>query len=222
MPSSLTIIGPPAAGKSSLTKELRRRVPAFTSFSVRSYFGAALRDGSPVGLAAAPYISANAWIPDQIVAQGIDEAFATCRITTSVIFEGMPGNKTQARLLDDLVARRGLPLPVPVEMDIDLATCLRRSRQRRVCMACDDGSWPADEDVNQPGNCWTCGGVITPRPADESAIFQRRLETYESVSPPLLSYYAPARLLRLDATQTTPALADIVLAHVSESAGTVW
>jgi adenylate kinase len=219
MSFSLTIIGPPAAGKSSLTKELRSRLPRLSSFSVRSHFSRAVREGTQVGLAAKPYVEQGAWIPDELVTRAVGAAFGTGELALPVIFEGMPGNNGQARLLDALLAERRLPLVTAVYMDIDLSICERRSRTRRVCLACDDGSWPADDDPDRPGLCAQCSGPITSRPADEPGLFRRRLETFRREGPMLRAAYPADRLLVLNATRPTSELADAVMGSVKGFAG---
>jgi adenylate kinase len=201
MPHVITIIGPPAAGKSTLTKFLRASIDGTTSFSVRSFFGRAVREGSALGLAAAEYVATSSWIPDELVASAASEALAVAGQSETVIFEGMPGNRRQAELLDGIVAGARCTQLRAIHLDSDLELCIARSRTRLVCLNCDDGSWPATESKEVRAVCAHCGGSITPRPTDEPGQFRKRLQAYRQHGPELLSYYQGPRLIRLDARQ---------------------
>ena len=215
MSFTIAIIGAPASGKSTLTKFLTARLSGVTSFSVRAYFGRALHDGTEIGRLAEEYVRARSWIPDHLIGRAVTEALLTGELRPPLIFEGMPGNRPQAALLDQVLSDAGLAPPVAVHVDTDPDLCVRRSRMRLVCMVCDSGSWPADPHPEQPGRCRRCGETITARPADAPAEFHQRLQTYRRESPDLLTYYRPGRLITVDGSQPVESSGETVLAKLS-------
>lgn len=192
----ITIIGGPASGKSTVTDHLRRTDPTLQAFGVRRHFGELIRSGSPLGRRAEPYAKANAWIPDEIVIAAVREQIWTGMLGPRIIFEGMPGNRRQAELLDDLLDEAELPLDYAVHVATPPPICQARAAARLVCERCDQGSHQA---VIRSGNrCARCGGPVNRRVTDAPDRFVHRLAQHAVHHDELLAHYRGRRLIEVD------------------------
>jgi adenylate kinase len=212
----ITIIGRPASGKSTLTTNLLDLEPGLTSFGVRRHFAAEVERRTAVGLQVAELVADNRWIPDPIVVGAVDDVLRSGRLGDAFVFEGMPGNGAQARLLDDVLAAHGLPLDGVIWVDTPEAVCRARAGRRLVCYPCDAGS---HEARREPGTmrCATCGTEVTPRSADADGPLSRRLALYEGQCVELREYYG-ARVHRVDGTRPADEVLADVRRHLSPGA----
>jgi adenylate kinase family enzyme len=212
----VTIIGRPASGKSTLTANLLERDAGLRSFGVRRHFAAEVERGTPTGRRVAELVAGNRWIPDPIVVGAVDEALRDGRLGIAFVFEGMPGNGAQARLLDGVLARHGLPLHGVIWVDTPEAVCRTRAARRLVCYPCDGGSHEARQ-LPGTGLCATCGTPVTPRAADADEPLSGRLALYEGQCLELRDYYG-ARVHRVDGTRPAGAVLADVLGHLARTA----
>jgi adenylate kinase len=205
----ITIIGGPAAGKSTLTERLVRNCPAVTVFGVRRHFAEQVAAGTDIGCRSRSFVEAQTWIPDELViealAREIDE-----RLGREFILEGVPATAGQAALLDQALRTRDLPLDIAVHVAVENDVAVARAEQRLVCLSCDGGSHPAHIDAE--GRCASCETPVTARPTDTGPGFNRRLELTRRHLPGLLAHYRPDRLLEVDGTNSP----DQVLTQVLE------
>jgi adenylate kinase len=215
----ITIIGRPASGKSTLTANLLECDPALRSFGVRRHFAAEVERGTATGMLVRDLVANHQWIPDQIVVGAVDEALRADRLGNSFVFEGMPGNRAQAVLLDALLDNHALPLDCVVWVDTPEAVCRARAARRLVCYPCDGGSHEARR-VEGTMRCASCEAEVTPRSADADEPLSRRLALYEGQCAELLNYYGP-RVHRVDGTQSPDAALADVVHYLGRSAVTI-
>jgi adenylate kinase len=194
----IVIIGAPASGKSTLTGHILRENPGLASFGVRRHFMEQIRLGTEVGLAAKEVVEAGGWIPDELVAKAVRLEFERGVLGDDFVFEGMPGNRRQAELLDELLDDLGLPLSTAIHIDTPEEVCRERASRRMVCEACDGGSHQAVEDPERAGRCAKCGGPITRRPADMPEYLAYRLQLHRKNGPEIVDFYRGPRLIEID------------------------
>lgn len=210
----IVIIGGPASGKSTLTDLLVAGDPAIGTFGVRRFFAEQLNLGTSLGRRARPYVESNAWIPDDIVVEGVAQEL-DARLRTSFILEGMPGNARQAALLDEVLLRRGLSLDAAVHVDTPTEVCVERAGRRTVCQECDGGSHQAV--IDELGQCRRCGTPVSRRSSDLGESFQRRLHAHRLQSDELLDFYAAtSRLVTVQGELPEAAVLEQCLHHLAQ------
>jgi adenylate kinase len=177
---ALAIIGPPAAGKTTLTMRLGQ-MPGCCIFRLREHV--------PETLLAATATSAErlGWLDDLTVTRALrgylEEVIHGGRVHT-VLLDNFPGSGTQAHLL--LAAMHRLaPASVVhvVELVVDQAVLQRRVRQRRVCHRCErdpihDPRLPAEPSSDDAQRCARCNGILHPRRGDAPRLLAARMERY--------------------------------------------
>lgn len=198
----IAIIGPPAAGKTTLTLQMAKS-PGCRVFRLREHV--------PDTILAATATSAErlGWIDDLTVARALrayiervmhDEAAHT------VSLDNFPGSDTQVRLLLG-IQRRLAPTCVlhAVELLADRTIREQRVRARRVCHRCEqdpihDPRLPAQASSSDPRRCARCGGVLHPRRGDAPRLLAARTRRYEEAAIGIHATFADADIdiLRLD------------------------
>lgn len=159
------LIGPPAAGKTTLAEALRRALDA-----------PVIRPRDAIALALDRYPGASCLFPKDergyVPDESLGFALRVCleHMEGQVILESLPWNAIQ---LADLHRVAGDTLSV---------VCLRasddlvRSRRvgRRYCRSC----YPAVDGTDEPARCSRCGEPLTERPDDQAVNFEERVSAY--------------------------------------------
>lgn len=177
---ALAIIGPPAAGKTTLTMRLGQ-MPGCTIFRLREHV--------PETLLAATATSAErlGWLDDLTVTRalrGYVEATIHAGTAHTVLLDNFPGSGTQAHLLLATLRRLAPDCVVHVvELVVDQAVLQHRVRQRRVCHQCEhdpihDPRMPAEPSPVDPQRCARCNSILHPRRGDAPRLLAARMERY--------------------------------------------
>ncbi len=182
------LFGPPGSGKGTQGKTLGT-VPRFFHCACGDVFRS-IDTRTAVGRAFLDYSSKGQLVPDEITVQlwkaRIDAAVDAHTFKPDIdilVLDGIPRNVAQAEIMDDLIN---------VEKVFHLSCPNRDALMERLKKrALKDNRL---DDANEE--------VIT-----------RRLAIYETESKPVLSYYGPKRITRIDATEPPHK----VLLHILES-----
>jgi adenylate kinase len=209
--ATVTVIGPPAAGKTTLTM-LVGQAPGRRIFR--------LRDHVPQAILAATATSADrlGWIDDvtvTIALRGYLQTAADDPATSVVLFDNFPGSGQQAAIFLSAIGTLAPGCVVHVaELAAGQAVLTRRTRGRRVCHRCEqdpirDPRLPAVPDPADPRRCAACGNVLQPRRSDAPRLFQARLRRYEQLADGIRDTFTSAGIavLRLDSTRPPEQLA---------------
>jgi adenylate kinase len=200
---ALAVIGPPAAGKTTLTMQLGQ-MPGCCVFRLREHV--------PETLLAATATSAErlGWLDDLTVTRalrGYVEATTHAGTVHTVLLDNFPGSGTQAHLLIATLHRLA-PTSVihVVELVVDEAVLQRRVGQRRVCHQCEhdpihDPRVPAEPSPADPRRCARCNGILHPRRGDAPRLLAARMERYTEAAVDIRAAFAGAgiELLPCDA-----------------------
>jgi adenylate kinase len=177
---ALAIIGPPAAGKTTLTVWLGKTPGCYV---VR------LREHVPETMLAATATSAErlGWLDDLTVTRalrGYLETVIRTGTAHTVLLDNFPGSDTQARLLASLLGKLAPRCTLHVaELVATPAVLERRVRDRRVCHQCEhdpihDPRLPAEPSPADPRRCARCNSILHPRRGDAPRLLAARRERY--------------------------------------------
>ena len=106
--------------------------------------------------------------------------------TAGFVLDGFPRTIGQATAFDALTKTR--PIGFVIDLDVAREIVVGRLSSRRTCERCD-AIYTATGNESSPWNCQQCGGAVVQRTDDSSAAINKRLDVYETLTAPLISYY---------------------------------
>ncbi len=182
----LALIGPPAAGKTTVSADLVHRLGA-TVFRLRE-FAIHCRAERLFSDEAFSTHDELGWFSDTLVDALLRAAFLHGHFpaTSVVILENFPGTAEQLHLLDSVARIRGAQIGV-IELAAPDQILHVRARRRRVCVTCEpdplgDPHRPAIASAAKPTACRECGDALVRRRSDQPAILAARLQRYRQRS----------------------------------------
>lgn len=219
------ILGPPAAGKSTLALTLGADPP-------RRVFR--LREHVPVDILATTTSAADrlGWINDGVVGPAVrsylEKAAEDSNVDT-VLMDNFPGTSAQTQMLIDTVVDIAPECALePVELLLDEKTRKRRARKRRVCHSCEkdpisDPRMPAEATAPNSWSCARCGSLLHPRRGDAPSLFAARSRRHQDSTDAIRETFTnagyPVSTLRADQPPSEMArLVGAMLNHRSHTA----
>jgi adenylate kinase len=121
----IVLIGPPGAGKGTQAKRLVKRF-GIPHLSTGDMLREAVRQGTVVGQQAAPFMKSGRLVPDKVVQELVIERIAQPDAQRGFLLDGFPRTAPQAKMLDELLAERGMSLDLAVKIDVDEDVLLER------------------------------------------------------------------------------------------------
>lgn len=156
------IFGPPGAGKGTHSVPLVRDFN-LCHLSTGDLLRAEIAEGTELGKKASALMAQGNFVPDEVVEGMIENKFDSVKDINGFLLDGFPRTLSQAKDLDDMLAKRGESVTAIISLDIPEDVIRRRIKGRAVIEGrADDAS---DE-------------VIT-----------NRINTYHEKTEPLIAYY---------------------------------
>jgi len=193
---NIILLGPPGAGKGTQATRLvddRGMVQMSTGDMLR----AAVKAGTPMGIAAKAVMERGELIADSIVSGLIGEALDATPLSTGIIFDGYPRTAEQAANLEALLTERGRRLDHVIELEVDEEALVDRITGRFSCVKCGAGYHDRHKLPVTPGVCDSCGATeFKRRPDDNAETVRTRMAEYRAKTAPILPIYAARGLVR--------------------------
>jgi adenylate kinase len=171
---NVILLGPPGAGKGTQAQRLQHDL-AMVQLSTGDMLRAAVKAGTPVGLAAQEIMARGGLVPDDIVVRIVADRIEQPDARKGFILDGFPRTVPQAAALDRMLAERGLKLDAVVELLVDEEALLKRIENRIAQMRARGE--PLRDD-------------------DSAEVLRRRLAAYRDQTAPLTGYYRLQKALR--------------------------
>jgi adenylate kinase len=192
----LVLLGPPGAGKGTQGERLAEQL-GIPKVATGDVLRAAVRDQTPLGLAAKAAMDRGDLVPDDVILGIMKEALAAPSAHNGAILDGVVRTVPQAEGLRRVLAELGKPLDAVLLFDIDDEKLVTRLSGRTVCGTCQ-----TPYAGQAPGSaCAKCGGTLVRRKDDEPDAVRNRLRTYHEQTAPVIAWYEQhgAPLRRIDA-----------------------
>ena len=195
----IILLGPPGAGKGT---QAQRLVDAhgMRQLSTGDMLRAAVKAGTPVGLAAKAVMDRGELVSDEIVSALIGEELDALAPGQGAIFDGYPRTAAQVGSLDTILKQRGRQLGHVIELEVDEDALVVRICGRYTCATCGKGYHDTFELPVVGGTCDKCGGhEFKRRPDDNEQTVRTRMAEYRGKTAPILpTYEARGIVTRVD------------------------
>ena len=187
----LVFFGAPGAGKGTQAEIVSEKL-GIPAVSTGAIIRKAVKDGTPMGIAAKDKIEKGELVPDEVVIGIIRERIAEDDCKNGFILDGFPRTVPQAEALD----RMGVAIDIVLDIEVPDEKIIERMSGRRTCTKCGATYHEMYKAPAKEGVCDVCGEALTTRKDDSPEVVKSRLETYHSETEPLRDFYAKKGILK--------------------------
>jgi adenylate kinase len=180
----LILLGPPGAGKGTQATFITEAF-GIPQISTGDMLRAAVKAGTPVGLAAKKVMDGGALVSDDIIVGLVKDRLQQPDCANGYLFDGFPRTLPQA----DALRAAGVPVDYVLEIDVPADEIILRMSGRRVHLGSgrtyhikfNPPRVPAKDDVT--------GEDLIQREDDKEETVKKRLDVYTAQTVPLIEYY---------------------------------
>jgi adenylate kinase len=181
----LILLGPPGAGKGTQANFICQRF-AIPQISTGDMLRAAVKAGTPIGVAAKKVMDSGALVSDDIIVALVKERLAEPDCANGFLFDGFPRTLPQA----EAMKTAGVTLDHVLEIDVPDAAIIERMSGRRVHLASGRTYHVRYNPPKAEGRDDATGEPLIQREDDKEATVRKRLEVYRVQTRPLVEYYS--------------------------------
>jgi adenylate kinase len=181
----LILLGAPGAGKGTQAQFICDKY-AIPQISTGDMLRAAVKAGTPLGVAAKQVMDAGGLVSDDLIIALVKERIAQPDCANGFLFDGFPRTIPQA----DAMKAAGVKLDLVLEIDVPDSAIIERMSGRRVHAASGRTYHIHNNPPKVEGKDDVTGEPLTQRPDDNEDIVRKRLATYHQQTEPLVAYYA--------------------------------
>jgi len=180
----LILLGPPGAGKGTQAAFIKQEY-AIPQISTGDMLRAAVKAGTPLGLAAKKVMDSGALVSDDIIIGLVQERLKAPDCARGYLFDGFPRTIPQA----DAMKAAGVALDHVLEIDVPESDIVLRMSGRRVHPASGRTYHVKFNPPKAAGKDDVTGEALIQRDDDLEATVRKRLEVYRQQTRPLVDYY---------------------------------
>jgi adenylate kinase len=181
----LILIGPPGAGKGTQAGFICEAY-GIPQISTGDMLRAAVKAGTPLGLAAKNVMDTGTLVSDDIIVALVKERLREADCVPGYLFDGFPRTIPQADAMKDA----GVALDYVIEIDVPDAAIVERMSGRRVHVASGRTYHVKFNPPKATGRDDVTGEPLIQRADDREETVKRRLDIYHAQTEPLVAYYA--------------------------------
>ena len=180
----LILLGAPGAGKGTQATVICRKF-SIPQISTGDMLRAAVKAGTPMGLAAKQIMDSGALVSDDIIIGLVKERITQPDCANGFLFDGFPRTIPQADALRDAQVR----LDCVLEIDVPDSAIIERMSGRRVHPSSGRSYHTSFNPPRVEGKDDATGEDLIQRDDDQEATVTKRLAVYQSQTRPLVDYY---------------------------------
>jgi adenylate kinase len=180
----LILLGAPGAGKGTQAAYICQKF-GIPQISTGDMLRAAIKAGSPMGLAAKKVMDTGGLVSDDIIIGLVKERITLPDCTQGFLFDGFPRTIAQAQAL----RTDGVRIDTVLEIDVPDSAIIERIGGRRVHPASGRSYHVSFNPPKIAGQDDLTGEALIQRDDDAEATVKRRLEVYQNQTRPLVGYY---------------------------------
>src|SRR5678816_4029266 len=180
----LILLGPPGAGKGTQANFIRERF-GIPQISTGDMLRAAVKAGTPLGLAAKKIMDTGGLVSDDIIIGLVRDRLEQPDCGKGYLFDGFPRTIPQAEAMKDA----GVPIDFVLEIDVPDSAIIERMSGRRVHVASGRTYHVKFNPPKVPGKDDVTGEELIQRVDDREDTVKNRLSVYHAQTEPLVAYY---------------------------------
>src|SRR5579859_283160 len=180
----LILLGPPGAGKGTQASFIREKF-AIPQISTGDMLRAAVKAGTPLGVAAKKVMDAGQLVSDDIIIGLVKERLKQPDCANGYLFDGFPRTIPQAEAMKSA----GVAIDYVLEIDVPDEDIILRMGGRRVHAASGRTYHVKFNPPKVEGRDDATGEPLIQRDDDREETVRKRLEVYRAQTRPLVEYY---------------------------------
>jgi adenylate kinase len=181
----IILLGGPGAGKGTQANYIKDKY-SIPQISTGDMLRAAVKAGTPLGLAAKKLMDAGALVSDDVIIGLVKERIQQPDCAQGFLFDGFPRTIPQA----DAMKEAGVDIDFVVEIDVADEEIIRRMSGRRVHLNSGRTYHVVFNPPKVAGKDDVTGEDLIQRDDDQEETVRKRLEVYHAQTEPLVTYYS--------------------------------
>jgi adenylate kinase len=181
----LILLGAPGAGKGTQATFICSKL-GIPQISTGDMLRAAVKAGTPLGVAAKKVMDAGGLVSDDIIIGLVKERIAMPDCAAGFLFDGFPRTIPQA----DAMKAAGVKLDLVLEIDVPHSAIIERMSGRRVHVASGRSYHVSFNPPKVDGKDDVTGEPLIQRDDDQEETVRKRLDVYQKQTAPLIDYYS--------------------------------
>jgi len=181
----LILLGPPGAGKGTQASFIKQAYD-IPQISTGDMLRAAVKAGTPLGIAAKRVMDSGALVSDDIIIGLVRERLLQTDCGKGYLFDGFPRTLPQA----DAMKAAQVALDYVLEIDVPDTAIVERMSGRRVHVASGRTYHVVFNPPKVAGIDDITGEPLIQREDDREETVMKRLAVYHAQTQPLVAYYA--------------------------------
>ena len=180
----IVLFGKPGAGKGTQAPRIAAAlgVPTVATGDV---LRAAVRAGTPMGLAAKAFMDRGDLVPDDVILGIMKETLGKDEFANGSLLDGVVRTTPQAEGMSRVLSELGRQVDAVLVFDVDDDELVQRLGGRTVCEQCQTPYTGREAGTR----CDNCGGKLVRRKDDEPDAVRNRLAVYQRQTAPVLAWY---------------------------------
>ncbi len=212
----LVFLGAPGVGKGTQADLVAAQFHR-PKISTGDLLREAVRNKSPLGLAAKSAMDEGKLVPDTVVIGMVREKLVEPVCASGFILDGFPRTVPQAEELCRILDAGGTRIDRVINFEVPREEIVKRLSGRRSCPKCQAVFHVDFAPSKRPGVCDRCGEQLIQRSDDRRETIEARLQVYEEQTAPLIVYYDQKRLLsHLDGSGSVESVHERLTALLAE------
>ena len=180
----MILLGPPAAGKGTQATFLTKHF-GIPQISTGDMLRAAIKTGSPFGVAAKQVMDKGQLVSDEIIVGLVRERLRQADCAKGYLFDGFPRTIPQAEAMRDA----GVAIDYVLEIDVPPEDIIVRMSGRRAHLASGRTYHIKFNPPKVEGKDDVTGEPLVQRDDDREETVRKRIEVYQAQTRPLIEFY---------------------------------
>ncbi|MFO1251647.1 adenylate kinase [Inhella sp.] len=181
----LILLGAPGAGKGTQAAFICKQF-GIPQISTGDMLRAAVKAGTPLGLAAKQVMDSGGLVSDEIIIGLVKERITQADCANGFLFDGFPRTIPQA----DAMKAAGVKLDYVLEIDVPFEAIIERMSGRRVHAPSGRTYHVKFNPPKVAGQDDETGEALIQRDDDKEETVRKRLDVYQAQTRPLVDYYS--------------------------------